>query len=364
MTAPALTQHLGSKGEVLGSLRLASALSLNRRSAGQFQRGYYENLLDVGRFNDELWNVYQRMPKDFIRSLATLGISHRTGDEQDYELQPLAEGRFVGAMVRTNRWGMRDKDYAQTKPADTYRVGLLGPSTAMGSGVEQDQSFEAVLEERFNQELAAGSQVRYEILNFGVAGYSPIHVMYQLERKVLAFEPDAVFYLGHSNDLERASRRWAVMIQRGNAPSDAYLSELQRQTGLRRSTQANEARRRMKPYMDELLGWVYRRIVQDCLDKRVLPVFVYLETVTEPLEAWRAVDRTSVLTLARSAGFVVLDLTGVYEGRPPSDLWIAENDGHANALGNQLIAERLYRLILARRDELRLPPVAAQQLGH
>jgi D-alanyl-lipoteichoic acid acyltransferase DltB (MBOAT superfamily) len=364
VTAPAVTQHLGSKGEVLDSLRLASASSLNRRSAEQFQRGYYENLLDVGRFNDELWNVYQRMPKDFVRSLATLGLSHRTGDEQDYELQPLAEGRFVGAIVSTNRWGMRDKDYAQARPADTYRMALLGPSTAMGSGVEQDKSFEAVLEERFNQDLAADSQVRYEILNFGVAGYSPFHVMYQLERKVLAFEPDAVFYLGHSSDLERASRRWAVMIQRGNAPSDAYLSELQRQTGLRRSTQANEARRRMKPYMDELLGWVYRRIVQDCMDRRVLPVFVYLETVTEPLEAWRAADRTAVLALARSAGFVVLDLTGVYEGHPPSDLWIAENDGHANVLGNQLIAKRLYRLILAQRDELRLPRgAAAQQFG-
>jgi hypothetical protein len=234
----------------------------------------------------------------------------------------------------------------------------------MGSGVEQDKSFEAVLEERLNQDLPAGSRVRYEILNFGVAGYSPIHVMYQLERKVLAFEPEAVFYLGHSSDLERASRRWTVMIQRGNAPSDAYLSELQRQSGLRASTQPNEARRRMKPHMDELLGWVYRRIVKDCQDRHVLPVFVYLETVTEPLEVWKAADRTQVLTLARNAGFVVLDLTGVYEGRPPSDLWIAENDGHANVLGNQMIAERLYRLIQARREELGLPAGdAAHQIG-
>jgi alginate O-acetyltransferase complex protein AlgI len=363
-TAPAITQYLGRKGEVLDSLRLASVSALNRRTVEQFQRGYYENLLDVGKFNDELWNVYQRMPKDFVRSLGTLGLAHRTGDAQDYELQPLAEGRFVGATVRTNRWGMRDKDYTQARPPHTHRFALLGPSTAMGSGVEQDESFEALLEERLNQELAADTQERYEILNFGVAGYSPIHMLYQLKRKVLAFEPDAVFYLGHASDLERASRQWAVMIQRGNAPSDAYLSEMQRRSGLRADTQPNEARRRMKPYVNELLGWVYRRFVDDCLERQILPVFVYLETVTEPLESWRAAERAEVLTLARNAGFVILDLTGAYEGRPPSDLWIAENDGHANVLGNQLIAERLYRLILARRDELRLPAGnAAQQIG-
>ena len=234
----------------------------------------------------------------------------------------------------------------------------------MGWGVEQDQSFEAMLEDRLNHELAAGTQDRYEILNFGVAGYSPIHVMYQLRRKVLAFEPSAILYLGHASDLERASRRWAVMIQRGRAPADAYLSELQRQSGLRADTQPNEARRRMKPYVNELLGWVYRSIVEDCRAQHVLPVFVYLETVIEPQEEWRAAERAEVLALARNAGFVILDLTGAYGGRPPSTLWVAENDSHANVLGNQLIAERLYRLIDARREELGLPAGnGVQQLG-
>jgi hypothetical protein len=154
------------------------------------------------------------------------------------------------------------------------------------------------------------------------------------------------------------------MVQRGRAPADAYLSELQRRSGLRADTQPNEARRRMKPYMNDLLGWVYRSIVEDCRARHVLPVFVYLETVTEPQEAWRPAERAEVLALARNAGFVILDLTGVYGGRPPSDLWIAENDGHANVLGNQLIAERLYRLILARREELGLAAGnGVQQLG-
>ena len=35
----------------------------------------------------------------------------------------------------TNGWGMRDRDYAQRKPAGTLRIALLGPSHVMGNGV-------------------------------------------------------------------------------------------------------------------------------------------------------------------------------------------------------------------------------------
>src|SRR6476620_1960265 len=45
LTIPAVERT--SEGKLVASLR---ATSLNRRDAGQFQRGYYENLLDVGRF--------------------------------------------------------------------------------------------------------------------------------------------------------------------------------------------------------------------------------------------------------------------------------------------------------------------------
>ena len=94
-----------------GVRRLAAVcLSSTAATLEEFQRGYYENLLDVNRFNRELQQIYERMPKDFVRSLRMLGLSRRTGDAQDYELVPNKEGRFVGAMVRTNHWGMRDRD--------------------------------------------------------------------------------------------------------------------------------------------------------------------------------------------------------------------------------------------------------------
>jgi hypothetical protein len=350
-TVPGVSRPLGASAEIVDSLRLASVSALNRRDAEQFQRGYYENLLEIGRFNDELWKLYEQMPADFVRSLSRLGLVAPTGDERDYDLVPLKEGVFVGAMVRTNRWGMRDRDYELERPGGTYRIAVLGPSTAMASGVDADAGFEAVLERRLN-ENGADRALRYEVLNFGVAGYAPLHALYQLRKKVPAFEPNMAMYIGHASDLERTSSQFVRMIYRRILPADPYLQRVRAESGIRPRTMPNEARRRLKPYTEELLTWTYRGMVATAREHGMDPVYVYLETVTEPLEPWRAEGRQTVISLARAAGFKVLDLTGVFADYQPSDLWIAVNDGHANALGNRLIGERLHMML--RRDDLQL----------
>ena len=216
VTIPGVAQQIGQH-DIVESLRSAS---LNRRDAEEFQRGYYENLLDVGRFNRELQQIYEKMPRDFVRSLAALGMRQLTGDEQEYELVPNKEGRFAGAMVRTNSAGLRDREYSQTPPPDTYRIALLGPSTTMGSGVEAHESFEALVEARLNEEFAGDSSKKFEILNFGVAGYTPFHVLYQLERKVFPFEPQMAIFVGHASDRDSAAGQFARMVRRQFLPPD------------------------------------------------------------------------------------------------------------------------------------------------
>jgi hypothetical protein len=219
-------------------------------------------------------------------------------------------------------------------------MALVGPSTAMASGVEADQSFEAVLEDRLNRDATGAT--RFEVLNFGVAGYAPLHVLFQLPRKVFGFQPDALLYLGHASDVDRTVSQFTRTVRRNIRFSEPYLRDLAVKTGIARGTGPTEARRRMKPHMLPLQQWVYDRMVAECRARNIRPVFVYLETVTESLEPWRAEQRQQVLTLAQNAGFEVVDLTGVYAPYKPADLWIIENDGHANVLGNRLIGEGLF----------------------
>src|SRR6185437_4013403 len=66
-------------------------------------------------------------------------------------LRPRAEGwyRKEGeAYIRINSDGLRDKEHAKAKPANTVRIAVLGDSFAEALQVPQENTFWAVMEER------------------------------------------------------------------------------------------------------------------------------------------------------------------------------------------------------------------------
>jgi hypothetical protein len=57
-------------------------------------------------------------------------------------------------------------------------------------------------------------------------------------------------------------------------------------------------------------------------------------------------DAPVLLELARAAGFEVIDLSDVYDGHDERALTVAEWDRHPNALGHELIADRIYQAVV------------------
>ena len=136
-------------------------------------------------------------------------------------------------MVTTSQWGMRDRDYSLERPDGVVRVALIGASLAMGSGVEADSVFEALIEERLNRENDRTRHQRYEVLNFAVAGYSPLHSLMQLEKNVFKFQPDALVFVAHSTALERSARKCARLARKGSTPPEPLLSGLPERANFR-----------------------------------------------------------------------------------------------------------------------------------
>ncbi len=115
-----------------------------------------------------------------------------------YTLKPHLDVMFEGAPVRTNSFGMRNRETTVEKPAATYRIALLGDSFAFGWGVEMDKSFASVMERSLNASLADGEKV--EVLNFGVPGYSTFQEVALLQSLGAQFKPDAVLVYFIEND--------------------------------------------------------------------------------------------------------------------------------------------------------------------
>ncbi|MCB9549906.1 MAG: hypothetical protein H6706_29210 [Myxococcales bacterium] len=88
-----------------------------------------------------------------------------------YYPQPDQAVSRQGNQVRINAFGMRSRPVSREKPAGTFRVLILGDSTAFGgSYLDQDAIYPSLLE-RHLRERAGGRPV--EVLNAGVNGWGP-----------------------------------------------------------------------------------------------------------------------------------------------------------------------------------------------
>ena len=315
---------------------------LNRADATLMERGYYEKLMRVERFNSELWRVYLKKPVALLEVDGT-GLDRFTGDFLQKEFTPSSSSLTPYGLIHTNRWGMRDREYDRLPAPGTYRVALLGASSVMGWGVQESETFEALLEARLNQERAGRPYAGYEILNFGVPNYSPLQQLVVL-RKALDMAPQAVYYVATGYEASRAARYLTDVVRKQIAIPYPYLRETVAKAGLDAGMDQDAMLRRLRPFQSEILAWTYAAMTQECRERGVIPVLVFLPHVEDG--PWRETI-PEILATAADAGFTVIDLDGVFRNHDPASVRVAEWDNHPNALGHRLVADRLYDALVA-----------------
>ena len=314
---------------------------LNQQDARVLERGYYEELTNPLRISPELWEVFQKEPPGWRGENLI-----RESPENPFlrDLIPLMKTVSKGVAFSTNRWGMRDRDYEQKKPPNTYRIGLLGASRSMGWGVEDNRTYENLLEDRLNREYSEGQHIRYEILNFAVGGSSPIQKLATLEKKALNFDLDAVLY-ATSNEDRWVVRDMAKYMSLGFDIPYPDLIRIAKRADVEPGFQLQVlAARRLNPHAEEMVRSVYKLFSEKCRQHGVRAFILFLPTEGGlPPAAKAEVART--MELARNEGLIPLDLQDAYRGiqNQQQSLLLAEWDLHPNEQAHQLIADELYR---------------------
>jgi D-alanyl-lipoteichoic acid acyltransferase DltB (MBOAT superfamily) len=318
---------------------------LSRLDNAKLERGYYENLLSVDRFNSQLWEVYSKKPETWL-DVRGAGLKRYTRDFAQTELIPSFVAQTNFGPVTVNRWGMRDQDYEQLPPPGSVRVAVLGPSTVMGWGAADGQTFEALLEARLNRERGPAPRPRYEVLNFGVPGYQPPQQLVAVE-KAMRFQPSTVLYIAAGREVSRATDYLVEVVRKGVAIPYAPLAQIVTKAGLTAGMDEPTALRRLSPYRAELLARTYDLIVAEVKAKGAVPVFVFLPQVRAG--TWQE-ETPETLRAASAAGFITIDLSDVYSHEDIVTIRLAEWDDHPNAKGHRLVATRLYEAVAARPD--------------
>lgn len=109
-------------------------------------------------------------------------------------------GRMHGPItIDTNRFGLRERDYALPKPAGLVRVVLLGDSYVFGTGCPQDERLGNVLEEALRER---SGHERIEVLHMGIMSWNVVAECQYLRRHLTLLDPDLVVHVTLDNDLD------------------------------------------------------------------------------------------------------------------------------------------------------------------
>lgn len=328
--------------------------TLNARDSALLERGYYENLIAANRHSTEFWSMLQTTERDALKAPTAkqLGIWRDTGDMSKAELAPNVRVMTQRGLVATNQWGLRDKPYEKAKPANTYRIALLGDSHAYGFGLANEEVFEAILEKRLNSDSPQAPSQEYEILNFGIPGIFLLSQLMILKDRVLPFNPDAVFLMAHRRDEERTVEDLAKAVKNGLPVPYDYLRGVVERAGVSKDMSLFNIILHLRPYRDEILSWGYQRVAQICRERGIRPVWLFVPAPYERLQE-RNISKYSAA--AQAAGFEMVSLIRVYDSEEPYALTLP-GDGHPNALGHRLIADHLYEVLSQEREILLSKP--------
>ncbi len=102
------------------------------------------------------------------------------------EYFPTGKNIDLPVPISTNAFGMRMREIDLKKRDHTIRIAAMGDSCTFGWMVLEQDCYPRILETLLNQQ----SDRHYEVLNFGVPGYTSFHGLKQYERSVKHFKPD------------------------------------------------------------------------------------------------------------------------------------------------------------------------------
>lgn len=327
---------------------------LNRQDAARLERGYYEDLGDVTRFNDQLWQALAGQD-----GWADNPALRKRDDVLENDLFPSMNVEFKNVPFITNSLGMRDRPYEAKKAPGTFRILLLGGSHDVGVGVRGEATYENLCEDRLNRERVGSAISRYEILNYSCGAYSPLQKLLTEEMKGLDLDPDLVLYVANRGELRWSAKQFERLVMHDDLELAKYFSPLLRAAGVERGDSRETVLAKFTPHREELLRRLYRRFADDVRAHGARPVFVFLQV---PTDTEKTQDVQGVYSILAETGVPVLDLWGAFDSVPDrKSLWITSWDDHTNAKGHALIAERLYQQLIT--SGLLPDPGAKQEPG-
>lgn len=259
---------------------------------------------------------------------------------------PERQARLMGADVRTNANGLRDRDFPFQRVPGTRRILMLGDSLTFGWGVELDDTFSKRIERQF-----AADGVAAEVINTGVGNWNTIQEVRFFETEGVKYNPDVVVLNFFVNDAEPVPQSRDPSWLMRNCYACVFL--LGRFDSLRRLFLDGKS---WDDYYLSLYdkgdgeGWrnaeqAIARLARLCQERGMKLVVASLPELHDVENYPFGVVTDLVRGAAERNGATFVDLLPDIQKERSSALWVTAPDPHPNSLAHQRLAEGLYRVL-------------------
>jgi len=237
--------------------------------------------------------------------------------------------------VRTNGKGFREEPFQADSPPHQHRIIVVGDSFAFGWGVNRTDRFTDIAERQL-QEQFPGRNVT--MLNLAIPGFGLRDYTAMVEERASRYRPDLLvvsFSRGDAVSLSarREIRRHIRKSTNTTLPEKDRIARFKAEVRQRRQNRtwvhqefdnAMHAMRNSTGHGTSILFYAYRPL---------------------PEQPRRTIERT-----ARKYNISFVSAPAAFDRRPPQQYTIPD-DGHYNAVGQRLLADRLSTVLAAHLNE-------------
>ena len=288
----------------------------------------------------------------------------------------LPTDKFRRYRIKANSLGFRGPEITPAKGPDTFRILVFGDSSSFGWGVNQEEMFSTLLQEKLQRRSAHKS---VETANFAIPGDSSEYGRLIFDKYAKLYRPDLVILGFGANDAKNAP-----MPHRKNVAAfrKRYFLHLARQKALHSalyrtmenlmkqmlkadspSPAAAPGKKRISPAVSrkryrENLAYM-AQLSQELGSRQVLVLAICMPA--QYIKAARAVSRHGKFLFLNGQARLFEAVPGYPSTPPPNrdrrtaaqapnrairDLLYVTSDGcHPNAVGNKIIADNLYEIL-------------------
>lgn len=263
--------------------------------------------------------------------------------------KPNTSMRLMDVAVDINSDGLRDREYPVSR-GNEYRIIFLGDSLTFGWGVEEEDTFDYILEEELSKLHPT------EIINFGTGNYNTEQEVNLFIEKGLEYKPDKVVLFYFINDAEVTPVKSGLWFLGYSEFISFYWSRI--------NSMMNNyfPSKSFKDYYSALYeedqeGWINAKkallqLKEICRENGIQLQVVLLPELHDTKNQIFGGVYNQVSFFLEQNDIDHVNLAGLFKDQEDEmELWVSYDDAHPNDLAHRKIAEAIKEFISKRENE-------------